>query len=319
MITGFNTDIKHEGVIYHVQTEDKGLDTPLILSLIYNGGTILASKRSSYDDLLNGNLDEGKLAERLKRQHKLMCAAVKAGRIEDLKRMTANQRNGKKVIESTKSKQKQTVKSPLALNTRIPKPAVSFEHEIPGVRSSESDFSVDLHDVLLENPTDKSIPKPTEELIWQVPDSAIRDLIIEDVEVIEEAVVVPTEAVEVLEIETPEDSVVEENPFIEAESIEEKLTINLRKNEDFVAGEQKSLEIFVNQGKNTKGLGDAHILIKILGSAFRPIIFHGKTNETGIAQIDLKLPNFKKGRAAILIKAMCDGEEVEIRRTISLN
>ena len=41
VITGFNTDIEHDGVIYHVQTEDKGLDSPIILSLVYAGGTIL--------------------------------------------------------------------------------------------------------------------------------------------------------------------------------------------------------------------------------------------------------------------------------------
>src|SRR3712207_8634031 len=38
VITGFNTDIPFEGVTYHVQTEDKGLETPLILSLVYVGG-----------------------------------------------------------------------------------------------------------------------------------------------------------------------------------------------------------------------------------------------------------------------------------------
>ena len=52
VITGFNTDIEHDGVVYHVQTEDKGLDSPIILSLVYAGGTILASKRSPYEDLI---------------------------------------------------------------------------------------------------------------------------------------------------------------------------------------------------------------------------------------------------------------------------
>ena len=47
MITGYNTDIEHEGVIYHVQTEDKGLDSPIVLSLVYTGGAILAAKRAS--------------------------------------------------------------------------------------------------------------------------------------------------------------------------------------------------------------------------------------------------------------------------------
>ena len=56
VITGFNTDIEHDGVVYHVQTEDKGLDSPLILSLVYSGGAILASKRSRYEDLIAAGL-----------------------------------------------------------------------------------------------------------------------------------------------------------------------------------------------------------------------------------------------------------------------
>ena len=84
MITGFNTDIKHGGVTYHVQTEDKGLETPLILSLVYVGGAIIASKRSLYNDLIEVGFDEQVLTERLQRQHTLSCAAIKAGRVEEL-------------------------------------------------------------------------------------------------------------------------------------------------------------------------------------------------------------------------------------------
>ena len=88
MITGFNTDIEHDGIVYHVQTEDKGLDTPLILSLVYVGGTILASKRSPYADLIEQGFSDEVLAERLKRQHRLICAAINSGRIDDLKKMS---------------------------------------------------------------------------------------------------------------------------------------------------------------------------------------------------------------------------------------
>ncbi len=89
MITGFNTDIEHEGVVYHVQTEDKGLDSPLILSLVYAGGAVLASKRSRYEDLIASGFNEEVLAQRVKRQHRLICAAINAGRLEELKRMGA--------------------------------------------------------------------------------------------------------------------------------------------------------------------------------------------------------------------------------------
>lgn len=89
MIAGFNTDITFEGVTYHVQTEDKGLDNPLIISLVYLGGKVVASKRSKYGDIIADKFDEEVLAERLKRQHRLICAAIQVGRIEELKQMTA--------------------------------------------------------------------------------------------------------------------------------------------------------------------------------------------------------------------------------------
>src|SRR6266480_2145772 len=89
MITGYNTDVEHDGVVYHVQTEDKGIETPLVLSLVYSGGAILASKRASYQDLIAAGFDENALAERLQRQHRLICAAIKAGRLNDLKKMNA--------------------------------------------------------------------------------------------------------------------------------------------------------------------------------------------------------------------------------------
>ncbi len=89
MITGFNTDVEHAGVVYHVQTEDKGIETPLILSLVYSGGAILASKRTPYDDLIAEGFDEAVLAERLKRQHRLICAAIHSGRLDELKQMSA--------------------------------------------------------------------------------------------------------------------------------------------------------------------------------------------------------------------------------------
>jgi hypothetical protein len=100
VITGFNTDIEHRGTVYHVQTEDKGLETPIILSLVYVGGAILASKRAPYNDLLAAGFDPVQLGERLQRQHKLICAAISAGRIEDLKRLNQRETAAQPVEQS---------------------------------------------------------------------------------------------------------------------------------------------------------------------------------------------------------------------------
>jgi uncharacterized protein YfaS (alpha-2-macroglobulin family) len=58
-------------------------------------------------------------------------------------------------------------------------------------------------------------------------------------------------------------------------------------------------------------------MVKILGSSFRPLIFHASTDENGLAKVNLQLPNFNSGRAALLARAVSDGEEVELRRAIT--
>ena len=80
MVTGFNTDVKFQGVVYHVQTEDKGPQTPMILTLIYKGGEILGSHRLMYAELLKGEDDEKQIAQMMEDQHKAVMTDVKRGK-----------------------------------------------------------------------------------------------------------------------------------------------------------------------------------------------------------------------------------------------
>ena len=82
MITGFNTDIKHNDKVYHIQTEDKGLDNPYIESLIYVGGQILASKKTSYAEQAKTGVDEKWIGGLMEQQHRTMIAAIKRGRFD---------------------------------------------------------------------------------------------------------------------------------------------------------------------------------------------------------------------------------------------
>ncbi len=81
MITGFNTDVKYKGVVYHVQTEDKGSQNPLIETLIYKGGEILSSRRLPYSSLVAPG-DETAITKLMEDQHKGMIMEVKRGRFE---------------------------------------------------------------------------------------------------------------------------------------------------------------------------------------------------------------------------------------------
>lgn len=82
MITGFNTDVKYRGVVYHVQTEDKGTANPLIETLIYKGGEILGSRRLPYAELVKGADDEATITRLMEDQHKAMIMEVKRGRYD---------------------------------------------------------------------------------------------------------------------------------------------------------------------------------------------------------------------------------------------
>src|SRR2546428_1064209 len=80
MVTGFNTDVRQGGKTYHVQTEDKGLQNPIIETLIYMGGEILAARRTSYADLLEKGVDEKEIGERIEAQHNRMILDIREGK-----------------------------------------------------------------------------------------------------------------------------------------------------------------------------------------------------------------------------------------------
>jgi len=245
VLTGFNTDVEYDGVVYHVQTEDKGLQTPFILSLVYTGGAILASKRSPYDDLIAGGLDEGVLAQRLSRQHKLICAAVHAGRIEDLKRL--GERNPSET-------------------SRRPPPAA---------------------------------PRP----IKEPPDSTGAS---EMLSTIEEA--------------KKKDVASAPDHFVATGSDKdlEPLRVVLLDEEEFRGGESVTLRVLVSRAaaQRREPARKARIVVKTLGTNFRPTSTLATTNSQGIATIPILLPSFDSGRAAILVQAHTDGETAELRRII---
>jgi hypothetical protein len=50
---GYNHNIPHRGRLYHVQTEDSGIDKAHIFTHVFYDGTIIASRKTEYRDRLN--------------------------------------------------------------------------------------------------------------------------------------------------------------------------------------------------------------------------------------------------------------------------
>jgi hypothetical protein len=150
-------------------------------------------------------------------------------------------------------------------------------------------------------------PKKTEpaiEEVWDIPVDVIEEFIIEDVEIIEEPIK-PAEAVVVI------------TDFAKkVTTLDDELQIELLNEKDYKGGERTTLNILVTRGKHEKSVINAEVLIKVLGSSFRPLIFHAKTDSNGVAIVHLQFPHFKTGRAALLVKVTNKSDEIELRRII---
>jgi hypothetical protein len=48
-VLGFNHNIRHNGWLFHVQTEDSGAQNPHIYTHLFHEGVIVASKKLDYD------------------------------------------------------------------------------------------------------------------------------------------------------------------------------------------------------------------------------------------------------------------------------
>jgi len=82
MIVGFNHNMTHRGICFHVQTEDSGIKTPHLITLLYHGGTIITSQKTSYADILNVDNLEAVIEDLAKEQHKGMLRRLKKGEFD---------------------------------------------------------------------------------------------------------------------------------------------------------------------------------------------------------------------------------------------
>ena len=83
MVLGFNHNVVYKGVVFHAQTEDSGIKNPHIITLLYRGGVILCSKKTSYADILMMENLETVVEELMKAQHKDMLRRLKSGEFDE--------------------------------------------------------------------------------------------------------------------------------------------------------------------------------------------------------------------------------------------
>lgn len=83
MVVGFNHNVVYKGEMFHIQTEDSGITNPHIKTLLYRGGTIISSKKTSYADIIKIENLEQVVEDLMKEQHKDMLRRLKAAEFDD--------------------------------------------------------------------------------------------------------------------------------------------------------------------------------------------------------------------------------------------
>src|SRR5512134_3405505 len=91
MVVGFNHNIEHKGKMYHIQTEDSGLENPHIITHLFVGGNILASKKTSYADIVGAENLAQVVRELMEEQHKEMLRNLINGVYDDIDSAYAQQ------------------------------------------------------------------------------------------------------------------------------------------------------------------------------------------------------------------------------------
>jgi hypothetical protein len=122
-VTGFNHNIKHKGKVYHVQTEDSGAANPHIITHLFVGGNILASKKTGYADMVKTvNLAE-LVREMMEEQHKEMLRNLINGVYDNIDSASRSYQPGQLATdaESAAARHQQNVAAALGAAPAVPK------------------------------------------------------------------------------------------------------------------------------------------------------------------------------------------------------
>jgi hypothetical protein len=84
-LLGFNNNVRHKGRVFHIQTEDSGVNRPHIITHLFaDGGRILKTTKTSYAEHVGADNMAETVTAMMKDQHKAMFVALRDGQYDHL-------------------------------------------------------------------------------------------------------------------------------------------------------------------------------------------------------------------------------------------
>jgi hypothetical protein len=314
VITGFNTDVKHETKVFHVQTEDRGLANPVVESLVYVGGEILMSKKSPYRNLISGDhVDEKALREMMDLQHRRMIEAVRRGRLDKGKigeapsdwgddtlphpdKMSAAALAAVSAILSAPPEPLPGDRKPARVTTSAARPAFVPASPPPApaaVAPAASTAPPSVRLAAAAPPARPAAPPPPA----QAPAPAA-----------------PPKPKSGAALRSLDQVIVD---YLASEAASEHLEITLTADGDLISGETVALTVKASTSLTEKPLAGAHVSIRVVSTVRPPqILFRGVTGADGVVKSACVLPDIGTGNAALIIAASSGLGNNEIKQLI---
>jgi len=83
-LVGYNTNVRHKGKLYHIQTEDSGIQHPHIITHLFaDGGRIIASRKTSYAAFLGSGDLRTTIKKMMQDQHKALLMSLRDGGFDE--------------------------------------------------------------------------------------------------------------------------------------------------------------------------------------------------------------------------------------------
>ena len=79
-LVGYNTNVRHKGNLYHIQTEDSGVKRPHVITQLFaDGGRIIASEKTSYEEHVGAENIAVIVKQLMQEQHKGVFIGLRDG------------------------------------------------------------------------------------------------------------------------------------------------------------------------------------------------------------------------------------------------
>jgi hypothetical protein len=83
-LVGYNTNVRHKGKLYHIQTEDSGVKRPHVITQLFaDGGRIIASEKTSYAEHVESEDLAAIVKQLMQEQHKRVFIALRDGTYDE--------------------------------------------------------------------------------------------------------------------------------------------------------------------------------------------------------------------------------------------